>query len=100
MVLPPHLPGDGKSPGQDSLPTPPAKGVGGERAATRLFSWDAQGAQWHRCQSIYSRCLTLYTANVYKYEGGQKTCVICVTKRMLTSKDYFITFDILILRVF
>ena len=39
VLLSPHLPGDGKSPGQDSLPTPPAKGVSGERAATRLFSW-------------------------------------------------------------
>ena len=52
VVLPPHLPGDGKAPGQDSLPTPPAKGVGDERAATRLFSWDAQGTQWHRCHDI------------------------------------------------
>ena len=31
-----------QTPGQESLPTPPAKGVGDDRAATRLFSWDAR----------------------------------------------------------
>ena len=30
-----HLPGDGKAPGQESLPTPAAMDVGDERAATR-----------------------------------------------------------------
>ena len=48
VLLPPDLPGDGKAPWQDSLPLP-AKGVGDDHAATRLFSWDTQGTQWHRC---------------------------------------------------
>ena len=30
-----------QTPGQESHPTPPAKGVGDDRAATRLYSWDA-----------------------------------------------------------
>ena len=29
-----------QTPGQESLPTPPAMGEGDERAATRLFSWE------------------------------------------------------------
>ena len=37
MVLPPHLPGDGKAPGQVAIPTPPAKGVGNDRAAAGLL---------------------------------------------------------------
>ena len=37
VVLPRHLPGDGKAPGQESLPTSPAKSMGDERAATRLI---------------------------------------------------------------
>ena len=35
------------------LPTAPAKAVGDERAATRLFSWDVprlKDTQWHKCQ--------------------------------------------------
>ena len=37
----PHPPG-ARAPGQESLPRP-AKGVGDDRAATRLFFWDARG---------------------------------------------------------
>ena len=47
-----HL-GEVIPPGQDSLPTTPAKAGGDERAATRLFPWDAprlRDIQRHRCQ--------------------------------------------------
>ena len=47
----PYPPGAGKTPGQESLPTPPAKGVGDERAATRLFSW---GARRHPAAQVES----------------------------------------------
>ena len=80
VVLPPHLPGDGKSPGQDSLPKPPAKGMGDDRAATRLFSWDAQGTQWHRCQPITKGILHIsinYTSRPL-YGGGSGVCLYFV----------------------
>ena len=32
---------------------PPYLRGGDDRAATRLYSWDAQGTQWHRCHYHY-----------------------------------------------